>query len=148
MEFAAKTADEYEKMAEKFMYDALPSGVKECRRSDGGVATIPGWEDGGIVLCGSLQEVGTKMYTCPVCGFDRLEDPPNNYTICPSCGTEFEYDDVRMTRAELRRAWVEGGYKWWSELERPPARWNPERQLEELIHPSPVPIRTGSSGRD
>ena len=37
MEFAAKTADEYEKMAEKFMYDALPSGVKECRRSDGGI---------------------------------------------------------------------------------------------------------------
>ena len=75
------------------------------------------------------------MYTCPVCGFDRLEDPPNNYTICPSCGTEFEYDDARMSRAGLRRAWVEGGYQWWSKLEPPPARWNPERQLEELIHP-------------
>ncbi len=37
MEFGAKTADEYEKMAEKFMYDALPSGVKEYRRSDGGI---------------------------------------------------------------------------------------------------------------
>ncbi|SPF53666.1 hypothetical protein SBA4_5790011 [Candidatus Sulfopaludibacter sp. SbA4] len=37
MEFGAKTADEYEKMAEKFMYEALPSGVKECRRSDGGI---------------------------------------------------------------------------------------------------------------
>jgi len=74
------------------------------------------------------------MHKCPVCGFDRLEDPPNNYTICPSCGTEFEYDDVRMTVADLRRAWVEGGYKWWSKLDTPPARWNPERQLEELIH--------------
>ncbi len=81
------------------------------------------------------------MYTCPVCGFDRLEDAPNNYTICPSCGTEFEYDDVRMTRADLRRAWVEGGYKWWSKLEHTPARWNPERQLEELIHPALREVR-------
>jgi hypothetical protein len=72
--------------------------------------------------------------TCPVCGFDRLEDPPNNYTICPSCGTEFEYDDVSMTRAELLRAWVEGERKWWSKLEPSPACWNPERQMEELIH--------------
>jgi hypothetical protein len=82
------------------------------------------------------------MYTCPVCGFDRLEDPPNNYTICPSCGTEFEYDDVRTTKAELRRAWVAGGYKWWSKLEQPPARWNPERQLKELIHPELREVRT------
>ena len=37
MEFGAKTADEYEKMAENFMYDARPSGVKECRRLDGGI---------------------------------------------------------------------------------------------------------------
>ena len=36
-EFAAKTPDEYEKMAGKFKYDPLPSGVKECRRSDGGI---------------------------------------------------------------------------------------------------------------
>jgi hypothetical protein len=75
MEFAAETADEYEKMAENFMYGALPPGVKECRRSDGGivrfapttsvrnhvqgkanlhvygcVAAVPRWEDGGIVL--------------------------------------------------------------------------------------------------
>lgn len=37
MEFAAKTADEYEKMAETFMYGVLPLGAKECRRSDGGI---------------------------------------------------------------------------------------------------------------
>lgn len=36
-EFAAKTPDKYEKMAGKFKYDPLPSGVKECRRSDGGI---------------------------------------------------------------------------------------------------------------
>lgn len=34
-EFSAKTADEYEKMAEKFMYGPLPPGVKECKRTDG-----------------------------------------------------------------------------------------------------------------
>lgn len=85
------------------------------------------------------------MHTCPVCGFGRLEDPPNNYTICPSCGTEFEYDDVRMTRADLRRAWVEGGYQWWSKLEQPPTRWNPERQLEELMHPELREVRFAPS---
>jgi hypothetical protein len=87
------------------------------------------------------------MYTCSVCGFDRLEDPPNNYTICPSCGTEFEFDDVRTNRDELRRAWVESGYIWWSKLEQPPDDWNPKRQVEELLHPEvrfvipPLPAR-------
>jgi hypothetical protein len=75
------------------------------------------------------------MYTCPVCGFDRLEDPPNNYTICPSCGTEFENDDVRMTREQLRRSWIDSGHTWWSTSEQPPDDWNPKRQLEELLHP-------------
>jgi hypothetical protein len=88
------------------------------------------------------------MYMCPVCGFDRLEDPPSNYSICPSCGTEFEYDDVRMTKADLRRAWVEGGYKWWSKLEQPPARWNPERQLEELVHPELREVRSVLAARE
>jgi hypothetical protein len=76
-----------------------------------------------------------SAHICPTCGFDQLEDPPNNCTICPSCATEFEYDDVRMTKKELRRAWVEGGYTWWSRLEEPPEDWNPRRQIEELLHP-------------
>jgi len=75
------------------------------------------------------------MYTCPICGFDRLEDRPANYTICPSCGTEFEYDDVRKTREELRQAWVDNGCAWWSKLTPAPLGWNGRRQLQNMLHP-------------
>src|ERR1017187_7282190 len=46
------------------------------------------------------------MYLCSVCGYDRLEDPPKNFTICPSCGTEFGYDDAFASHAELRAKWL------------------------------------------
>lgn len=54
------------------------------------------------------------MYTCPVCDFDLLVDPPQDYNICPCCGTEFELDDQMYTHAELRARWIAGGRKWWS----------------------------------
>jgi hypothetical protein len=49
------------------------------------------------------------MYLCPVCGYDRLEDPPGTFTICPSCGTEFGYDDAFASHAELRAKWLQNG---------------------------------------
>ena len=49
---------------------------------------------------------GLSMYICPVCGYDRLEEPPKNFSICPSCGTEFEFDDTFQTHAQLRAAWL------------------------------------------
>lgn len=54
-------------------------------------------------------------YTCPVCGYDRLRYPPAGYSICPSCGTEFGNDDFGSSYAELRRRWIAGGRKWWSQ---------------------------------
>ena len=27
------------------------------------------------------------MYTCPVCGYAALKYPPEDFTICPSCGS-------------------------------------------------------------
>jgi hypothetical protein len=53
-------------------------------------------------------------YTCPVCGFDSLEYPPEDFAICPSCGTEFGLDDANYTIEELRARWIKGGSQWWS----------------------------------
>jgi hypothetical protein len=44
-----------------------------------------------------------ELHHCPVCGFDRLPCPPYHsesestgapsFSLCPSCGTEFGFDD-------------------------------------------------------
>lgn len=66
-------------------------------------------------------------YTCPVCGYPDLENPPEDHLICPSCGTQFGYDDVGHSYAELRKMWVASGAEWF--LARPPLAWNPWLQL-------------------
>jgi rubredoxin len=48
-------------------------------------------------------------YLCPVCGYPELSEPPwNNESpsdeICPSCGTQFGYDDVVGGDAGKREA--------------------------------------------
>ena len=48
-------------------------------------------------------------YTCPVCGYDRLEYPPTRHNICTRCGTQFDLDDVVATHAELRLRWINAG---------------------------------------
>jgi hypothetical protein len=79
------------------------------------------------------------MYLCPVCGFDQLTEAPANFTICPSCGTEFEHDDAFSTHAELRTRWLKGGAKWWSPVDPAPANWDGYSQvnnvLDALTHP-------------
>lgn len=69
------------------------------------------------------------MYTCPVCGYDQLEDPPTDYNICECCGTEFGYHDARRSHAELRQRWITAGMPWWDRRVPPPADWNPVAQL-------------------
>jgi hypothetical protein len=55
-------------------------------------------------------------YTCPVCYYDKLDDPPDHsFEICPSCGTEFGYTDFNTSHEQLRNEWVAGGKKWWSD---------------------------------
>lgn len=68
-------------------------------------------------------------YTCPVCGYDKLEEPAANHNICECCGTQFGYHDLRFTHAELRERWVDGGMKWYSLYIEPPQGWNPVSQL-------------------
>jgi hypothetical protein len=77
------------------------------------------------------------MYICPVCGFDNLADAPANFTICPCCGTEFEFDDAFVTHAELRASWLRNGARWWSPADRQPENWDPYVQLNNLIEASP-----------
>jgi rubredoxin len=68
-----------------------------------------------------MQEV--MGYRCPVCGYDELPRPPDDYLICPSCGTEFGYDDFADTDLErqrrwneLRKLWFDRGMPWFSTI--------------------------------
>jgi hypothetical protein len=73
------------------------------------------------------------MYTCPVCGFDKLPAHPENFTICPCCYTEFGYDDATRSHAELRREWIYNGLKWeGANVAPPPPDWNPYEQLRRI----------------
>lgn len=75
-------------------------------------------------------------YVCPVCYFDKLEEAPlpNSYEICPSCGTEFGYDDINTTFTELRMNWITSGMHWWSNDVEPPKDWDPIQQLSRITN--------------
>ncbi len=78
------------------------------------------------------------MYTCPVCGYTRLRRPPQDFLICSCCGTEFGYDDARLSHVELRARWIRNGAQWFSQATQPPAGWNAFDQLRDgnLIPPN------------
>src|SRR5437899_1482451 len=73
---------------------------------------------------------------CPVCGYPAMEEPPDDFAICPCCGVEFGYDDAEMSHAELRQHWLDSGAHWFSGFTQPPANWNPYAQLIKagLVH--------------
>lgn len=84
----------------------------------------------------------TDRYTCPVCGFPDLFEPPRNangsgsYEICPSCGFEFGVtdDDEGFTDLAWRGRWISQGMPWSSVSDaRKPDDWDPQRQLDELL---------------
>jgi hypothetical protein len=68
------------------------------------------------------------MNFCPVCGY-TLPYPPADFHICPSCGTEFGYDDAATTYEELRKRWIRTGPSWWSPVDPRPVDWNPDQQM-------------------
>jgi predicted RNA-binding Zn-ribbon protein involved in translation (DUF1610 family) len=83
-----------------------------------------------------------EEFVCPVCGFPELEEPAYargapSHEICPSCGTEFGYDDVHadMNRADiyasLRQQWADTGFRWSGISSDPADRWNPTKQLTQ-----------------
>lgn len=87
------------------------------------------------------------IFVCPVCGYPGLTEEPwragpeydsPSYEICPSCGTEFGYQDHRTGRAErhdrqreLRLEWIEAGRPWDDESSYPtPSElgWDPSAE--------------------
>jgi predicted RNA-binding Zn-ribbon protein involved in translation (DUF1610 family) len=98
---------------------------------------------------GAMEPV--MHYTCPVCGYPELNEPPRSssgggsYEICPSCGFEFGYtdDDLGFSYEQWRQRWTQQGMKWRSTSRTPPPGWDPEAQLQRLLRGSAL----GSLGR-
>jgi hypothetical protein len=71
------------------------------------------------------------MFTCPVCYFEKMPDPPADFNICPCCGTEFGIDDELFSFTELRGQWVAEGADWFYMSS--PEGWDPWRQLQGVL---------------
>ncbi len=71
------------------------------------------------------------IFTCPVCGYRELPRPAVDDLICPSCGTQFGYDDCSASHVDLRREWIRRGLNWHSRVIPQPRSWNPLVQLTE-----------------
>lgn len=75
-----------------------------------------------------------NFYTCPVCGYNYLKAPPQEGTICPSCGTQFGYHDFSFSHSELRQRWLANGAQWWSRNTPPPVGWDPHAQVQRATN--------------
>jgi len=80
------------------------------------------------------------MHLCPVCGYDGLVLPPEDFYTCPCCGTEFGYHDAAETYVgreqqweRLRRRWYERGATWFSPVIPQPPGWDADGQLLRVI---------------
>lgn len=78
-------------------------------------------------------------HECPVCFFQEMPYPANDFNICPCCGTHFELDDAAPTwietlnrRRDLGSQWLANGAQFWSNRGAPP-NWNPNRQIALLF---------------
>jgi hypothetical protein len=77
-------------------------------------------------------------YLCPVCGYPGLEEPVHDevgcssFGICPSCGTQFGYDDATSAHADLRKLWISKGLRWWSKAQPMPKDWDPVSQVQAI----------------
>ena len=65
---------------------------------------------------------------CPVCGFDKLFEPPYNKKgvgsdeICPCCGFQFgldDYPDKEYAIEKWRDDWTARGRPWFSNIRLP-----------------------------
>lgn len=78
----------------------------------------------------------SKGFLCPVCGYADATAPAFDgkqgswsQEICPSCGTQFDYDDDHKSHAELRAEWLARQAPWFSNRPKPD-RFDPLGQLE------------------
>jgi hypothetical protein len=78
-----------------------------------------------------------------------MREPPRNFAICPSCGTEFGYDDAKRSPVDLRHSWMLDGAPWFSVATPPPPGWNAWQQLAQAghlyfgVHPGQQPTARG-----
>lgn len=79
---------------------------------------------------------------CPVCGFEKLREPPYDkwgypsYEICPCCGFEYGFDDSskKMTFDGYREKWIKEGFTFFRKSDKPKV-WTQEvlhRQLKNI----------------
>jgi hypothetical protein len=79
-----------------------------------------------------------KKYTCPICGYPELDEPPYLetgealYEICPCCNIQYGYTDLGGAFAQLRDEWIEEGCPWRGIEEHKPSGWNAKEQLRRF----------------
>lgn len=79
--------------------------------------------------------------TCPVCGYPHLEEPPYDeygyptYEICSCCGFEYGVtdDDKGYTFESYRQEWIEKGYPFFGEDDKPDG-WDAKMAQEQLLN--------------
>lgn len=76
-------------------------------------------------------------YTCPVCGYPKLNKDPNycaSFEICPSCWFHFRVDDddKGITYAQWRQNWIASGMTWGGGKSASPPDWDPKKQLMNI----------------
>ena len=79
---------------------------------------------------------------CPVCSYNDMPFPLEDYNICPCCGTEFGNDDANATHEELLMRWLLNGASWF--FGAAPLGWNPSLQLSDRPY-LPILIVTPSN---
>jgi len=62
-----------------------------------------------------------------------MPEPPEDHNICSCCGTEFGYHDLRLSHAELRKAWIARGAPWFSQRMPKPEGWNARKQIDTML---------------
>jgi hypothetical protein len=81
-------------------------------------------------------------YTCPVCMYPYLVEPPRSqktgsgsYEICASCGFEFGVtdDDKGFSYEDWRKIWIDKGMPWRDQgISEKPPDWNPAESLRKV----------------
>lgn len=87
--------------------------------------------------------------TCPVCGYDKINEPKLKWSICPSCGTQFGLSDSGRTWEQLRHDWIyDDGATWQDGYFSPPPYWSPISQFRNIGYNCTIADRRSINGRE